>query len=74
MEAGVNGTTGCVAQPGTQVSGYSFGIGQDAWGVADSDGVGGRRPEVILVDIQAILEILQQELGAQDMYQDIKIV
>lgn len=40
MEDGVNGTTGCVAQPGTQTSGYAFGVGQNGWGVADSDGVG----------------------------------
>lgn len=40
MEAGVNGTTGCVAHPGTQTTGYAFGVGQNAWGVGDSDGVG----------------------------------
>ena len=30
-----------VSKPGTQTSGYKFGIGKNGWGVADSDGVAG---------------------------------
>lgn len=45
MAGGINGTTNGKAVAGTQTSGYSFGIGQNASGIADNDGVGGRRPE-----------------------------
>ena len=39
---GLNGLTNreC-SKPGTQTSGYKFGIGQDGYGVGDSDGVAG---------------------------------
>lgn len=49
---GIKGTTGTVAKEGTQTSGYKFGIGQDGYGTANSDGVGGRRPEVTGVEQQ----------------------
>lgn len=70
----MNGTNACVGKPGTQVSGYAFGIGQNASGIADNDGVGGRRPEVTLVDVQAILKNHLLVLEVQDMCQDMRIV
>ena len=39
---GLNGLTNRErSKPGTQTSGYKFGIGQDGYGVGDSDGVAG---------------------------------
>lgn len=39
---GLNGLTNRTrSKPGTQTSGYKFGIGQDGYGVGDSDGVAG---------------------------------
>ena len=40
---GISGENGTRAKSGTQISGYAFGIGQNASGIADSDGVGGGR-------------------------------
>ena len=40
---GLSGGNGGSAKGGTQISGYSFGIGQNASGIADDDGVGGGR-------------------------------
>ena len=48
MAGGLSGTSPSgKAVAGTQINGYSFGIGQNASGTGDSDGVGGRRPEDI---------------------------
>ena len=39
---GINGISYYSNSPaGTQTSGYALGIGKDAWGIADNDGVGG---------------------------------
>ena len=40
---GISGENGTRAKSGTQISGYAFGIGQNASGIADNDGVGGGR-------------------------------
>lgn len=40
---GISGSNGVKAKSGTQTTGYSFGIGQNASGTADNDGVGGGR-------------------------------
>ncbi len=40
---GISGTNGIKAQAGTQTTGYAFGIGQNASGTGNSDGVGGGR-------------------------------
>lgn len=44
---GLTGGNGGAAKAGTQISGYSFGIGQNASGTGSSDGVGGGRRRLL---------------------------
>lgn len=67
---GLNGYSYYSKSPaGTQDSGWELGTGRDAWGKADSDGVGRTEEQDIMVVVQIISRVSQQVQVAHHIYQ-----